>query len=311
MKKLITSTPSYCFARKIALTLILGLSLSHAFAQCTGCTSTISTNSASVTINNGQVVCITYSGTFTQNITFNGGTLCIGPNTTLSSSLTVASGCSLSVYGKVIGSVSSNGGSITVYSGGTFIPSSYSVNSGSLTNNVGGTVTIASNTTFPSGYTLTNNGAFSIPGFTVSSGATVILTGTSQTLSGSISNNGNLTIAGPATINGSLSENSGATTNFSGGITVTGSISNNGTINLAGSLTVGGSISSNSGASFNATNGTNCNAISVGGTISGNGTFNGNNYNMTISPTPSCCMTNGPAGVAQHLHSSPRLYHFP
>lgn len=115
MKKLITSTPSYCFARKLVLTLILGLSLSHAFAQCTGCTSTITTNSASVTVNSGQVVCITYSGTFTQSITFNGGTLCIGPNTTLSSSLTVASGCTLSVYGKVTGSVSSNGGSITSY----------------------------------------------------------------------------------------------------------------------------------------------------------------------------------------------------
>ena len=296
MKKLITSTSSYCFALKMVLTLLLGLYFSEVSAQCTGCTSTISTNTASVSVNSGQVVCITYNGTFNQTINFNGGTLCIGPSTTFNSSITINSGCTLNVYGKVTGSVSSNGGSITVYSGGTFSPSSYSVNGGSLTNNAGGTVTIASNITFPSAYTLTNYGAFSIPGFTVSSGATVILTGTSQTFSGSISNNGTLTIAGPATINGSLSENSGATTNLSGGITVTGSVSNNGTINLAGSLTVGGSISSNTGASFNANNGTNCNAISVGGTISGNGTFNGNNYNMTISPTPSCCMTNGASG---------------
>ena len=131
MKKLIKSTLSYCFAQKLILTLMLGLSLTDVSAQCTGCTSTASTN-ANLTAASGQVICLTYSGTYNKTITFNGGTLCISSATTVSSAITVNSGCTLYVNGKITGAVIQNGGSIIVNSGATFSPSSMAFNGGTL-----------------------------------------------------------------------------------------------------------------------------------------------------------------------------------
>ena len=262
-------------------------------AQCTGCTSTISTNTAAITISNGQVVCLTYSGTFTQTINFNGGTLCISPATTVSSSISMGSGTTLNVYGKVSGSVTQNGGAITTYNGGTFAPSSFAINGGSLTNNIGGVATISS-VNFPSGYVLNNYGAITLTSITLNSGSTVNLSGTSQTINGGVNNNGTFTLTGPATIHGAYSQNSGATTNFSGGINITGSVSNNGTINVSDAVSITGSYSSNSGASVNGSSaGTNCNSFTVGGSLSGSGSFSGNN--LYVSPSPSCtsCVSGG------------------
>jgi hypothetical protein len=298
-----------------ALSFLFLLSLTAAtYAQCTGCTQTVTSNVA-ITVSSGQTVCINYTGTYNNNITVSGGTLCIGPNVTWSGgninmngatiinnygiasvTLNLGAGYTLNNYGRYTGGMNQNGGAITVYSGGTFAPSSYNANGGTLTNNVGGTVTLGS-ITFPSGYTFTNNGTVSIGAFTVNSGATVILTGTSQTLSGSVANNGTLTIAGPATISGSLQQNSGAVSNFSGGVTTTGNVSNNGTINLSGSLNIGGSYSDNSGATIKASGaGGSCNAVHISGSNSGgSGTFNGNGYGLTVSPPPSntSSMTSG------------------
>ncbi len=275
-----------------------------ATAQCTGCTATITTNTSAVTINSGQVVCINYVGTFTKTITFNGGTLCIGPSTTVSSGITMPGGGALNIYGTYSGSMSQNGGDITVYSGGNFRPSSFNVNGGTLTISSGGSSTLGT-PSFPSGYVFNDYGTLSIAGFTLNSGATVNISGTSTTISNSVTNNGNLTITGPATISGAFSQNSGAASSFISGVTVTGSVSNNGTINLNGSFSVGGSYTSNSGAYITATGTTGCNTVTVSGSISGSGGFNGGGNSMTISPTPSCCMSNGATAVPTTPTSSP------
>ncbi|MCW3126626.1 MAG: hypothetical protein JWO03_2284 [Bacteroidetes bacterium] len=284
------------FLQLLLLAILIVVSFSMAFAQCTGCTSTITTNTSAVTIATGQVVCINYAGTFTKAIIMTGGTLCIGPATTVSTAVTIPTGAAMSIYGSYTGSMTQNGGAITTYSGGTFHPSSYTVNGGSLTINSGGTA-ILGTPTFPSGYVLTNNGAITIAGFTLNSGATMTLTGTSQTISGSVTNNGTLTIDGPSTISGSFSQNSGAVASFINGVTVTGSVANNGTINLNGAFSVGGAYTSNSSATIKATGTSGCNSVTVGGLISGAGTFNGSGYAMTISPTPACCMSNGATGA--------------
>jgi hypothetical protein len=274
---------------------MLALITQQISAQCTGCTSTVSSNTA-VTVNSGSVVCLTFAGTYNKTITFNGGTLCIGPSTTVTSAITIPTGGSVNVYGSYTGSMTQNAGSIIVYSGGTYSPAGFNLNGGSLTINSGGSSTLGT-PTFPNGYTFTNNGALSIAGFTLNSGATVTLSGTSQTISSGVTNNGTLSITGPTTISGSFTQNGSSTSNFTGGVTVTGSLANNGTINVSGTLSVGGSYASNSSATIKATNAAMCNAVTVGGSISGTGTFDGNGNEMTISPTPSCCMSNGATAV--------------
>jgi hypothetical protein len=279
-------------AKNLLLFILLIAASQYASAQCTGCTSTITTNTA-VNVNSGQTICINYSGTFSQSINFNGGTLCIGPGTIVSSSISMSSGTTLNIYGKITSSLTQNGGAVTVYSGGTFAGSGMTINGGTFTIDAGGTGTIPS-INFPSGYVFTNYGTVTMAGFTINSGSTVNLSGTSQTISGSVSNNGTFTLAGPATISGAYSTNSGSTSNFSGGITVTGSVSNNGTINVNGPLTINGSYSSNSGASIDA-NSSGCNGVTAAGGYSGNGSFNGNGHTLSISPAQSCssCMGTG------------------
>ncbi|MBS1617064.1 MAG: hypothetical protein JST76_00990 [Bacteroidetes bacterium] len=305
MRSIITPILS---GRLVLITLLLSVYMllysGSATAQCTGCTATITNNISAVTVNSGQVVCINYVGTFTKSITINGGTLCIGPNTTISSGINMPSGAALNIYGTYSGSMSQNGGDITVYSGGNFRPSSFNLNGGTLTINSGGSSTLGT-PSFPSGYVFNDYGALTIAGFTLNGGATVNISGTSTTISNSVTNNGNLTITGPATISGAFSQNSGAASSFISGVTVTGSVSNNGTINLNGSFSVGGSYTSNSGAYITATGTTGCNAVTVSGSISGSGGFNGGGNSMTISPTPSCCMSNGATAVATTPSSSP------
>lgn len=292
----------HIFVQTLILVILIAGSLGKISAQCTGCTTTKSTN-VNVTINSGDVVCLTYAGTYNKTITFNGGTLCIGPSTTVTSSINIPSGGSVHIYGRHSGSMTQNTGSITVYSGGTFSPSSFNLNGGSLDINSGGSATLGT-PNFPSGYVFTNNGTLSIAGFTLNSGATVTLTGT-QTISSSVTNNGSLTISGPTTISGSFTQNGGTTTTLDGGITITGSVANNGTINLSGSLSIGGAYASNSGATIKAINSSACNSVTVGGSISGSGTFDGDGHGMTISPTPSCCMTNGASAAPTAPASSP------
>lgn len=294
MKKLITSTCSYCFAQKMILVLVLSLSVSQIFAQCTGCSSTITNNSSAITINSGQVVCLTYAGTFTKTITFNGGTLCISSATTVSSAITVNSGCTLNVLGKVTGAVTQNGGTITVNSGATFSPSSMAFNGGTFTNN--GTTTFGYAVSVSSTVTLTSTSTFTASGLT-NNGGSVALSGTT-TINGSLTNNnsgGVLSITGPsANVTGSFAAN-GGTTNFAGGISISGSVNNYASINLSGALNIAGNYTTSSG-SLTA-NASGCNSMTVGGTITTytGGTYNGNGYSLAISPSAGCttCMSGG------------------
>lgn len=101
---------------------MLALTTTRASAQCTGCTRTISTNTA-ITVNPGDVVCIT-AATFSQSIASYTGTstICIAPGTTVSSAITLPPNVTLNVYGTYTGSFAMNGGNVNIYSGGVFTP---------------------------------------------------------------------------------------------------------------------------------------------------------------------------------------------
>jgi hypothetical protein len=281
------------------LTAILGISLvalfpTRAIAQCTGCTQSVTTNGAAITVSAGQVVCLAYSGTFTQSVTFNGGTLCISPATTVSSAITMNGTGYLNIYGKMTGALTLNNGSnAIVYSGGTLATSSATFNGGNLTVNSGGTANFSSAISI-SGGTITSNGTFTATGLT-NNGGTTTLSGTTTISGAVVSNNGTLTINGPAaTISGSFTANSGGTTNLDGGVSIGGSMTNYGTINLTGPLSISGSLTMTG--TFNAT-ATGCNSVSVGGTITNySGTFNGNGYNLAVSPA-STGYSNGAYGA--------------
>lgn len=68
--------------------------------QCTGCTITVSSSSStSYNLNTGQKLCIT-GGTFTGNIDFNGGALCIGPGTLFrAGTININGNCTIDNYG--------------------------------------------------------------------------------------------------------------------------------------------------------------------------------------------------------------------
>ncbi len=213
----------------------------------------------------------------------------------MSMAFTQNSFCTIQNYGTISGGFTQTGGSITNYSGGKFTPSSYTATGGSLVNNSGGTVTFPSSVVFPSGYSLTNNGTITIPGFRVVSGATVALTGTSQTISGNVVNDGTFSYTGTGSIGGTMSEGASAITNFTGTVTITSSFKDSGTVNLNGSLTVDGLYTDIAGTQVNET-GTGCNALTLtGGYLSNLGTFNGNNTAFQVTPAPFCttCSING------------------
>lgn len=280
--------------RTVAFLLLFAAATQQSQAQCTGCTQSVSVNTANITVAAGQVVCITYAGTFTKTITFNGGTLCISPATTVSSAITVPSGGSLNVYGKVSGAFTNNGGTVTVYSAGIFNPSSTSFNSGTTTVNSGGSATFASNVSISAG-SLINNGTMTFSNNLTNNGGTITLAGT-ETFGGTVTNNNAAavtSISGPATIGSSLVVNSGIV-NLSGGITESNNVTNYGAINLSGSLSIGGNYTATGSLTASASG---CNSMTVSGSINSNNgsTYNGNNYSLAISPSTGCtsCMSNG------------------
>ncbi|MFN8309691.1 MAG: GEVED domain-containing protein [Chitinophagales bacterium] len=285
--------------------MLLTLASGESRAQCSGCTTTINSNTG-FSVNSGQVVCYTFTGSFNKTITLNGGTLCVAPganitggtiNTNSAStinnygniSVTLNnwnSGCILNNYGSFTGGISMGSGSqVNNFSGGTLSPSSFTPNGGTMTNAAGGTMTLPGGLNFPSGFILTSNGTANLGSFTLNSGSTVSLNGTT-TISGNVQNNASFTLAGPATISGTFRNNNTGTTNFSGGITITGNTNNDGTINLAGNLSIGGTYADNSGATIKQTQ-SGCSTVTIsGGNSGGNGTFNGNGNGMIINSAP-------------------------
>lgn len=283
----------------------------HTQAQCTGCTSTVNSNS-NITVNSGQTVCLTFSGNYNRTITVNnGGTLCISAATNVTSGATISYSGTFTIInngsvaaalnnfnsgtfnnnGTFTGTLSMGGG--TFNNNGTANPSSVTFNSGNLTNNTSGSVTIPNGTNFNSGFTFTNNGNATMGGFTVNAGATVNLNGT-QTITGNVSNNNNLTISAGTTITGTFANNGGGTATFGNGITITGATTNNGTINLTGNLTINNNYLTNSPGTIRQLQ-SGCNTLSISGTNTGNGNFNGNTNGFIINTAPGSSgqMTNG------------------
>ena len=255
----------------------MSLATINSYSQCSGCTSTIATNT-SITIGAGQIVCLTFAGNYTQTINLNGGTLCVSSSTHIiagtincntASTLNVYgsiatalsnfnTGFTLNNYGSFTGTISQTGGAVINYSGATFNPSSATFTSGSLVNNSGGNTTMPA-VTIGGGYTFTNNGTASLSNITISSGATVSLNGTQ---------------------------------------TISGSVINSGTINLSGSLTIGGTYADFAGATIVETQ-SGCNTLTIATDHGGNGTFNGGGNGMIVNSAPGNAgsMINGASAV--------------
>lgn len=318
-KKIRKSAPLQMFLAW-ALALLVTMYGETVQAQCSSsCTSTVSSNT-NITANTGQVICLTYNGSYTRKITLNGGTVCISANTTIASTstfaffsgylenygtiakaYTISSGVMLNNYGTISATTTVSGGGLTNYaagsitggvtlsnanatfdnygsftgaftatngtatnySGGTFSPSgSTTFTAGSFTNNAGGTASFNA-MTVKSGYSFTNDGDFSATSLTNQSGGTVNLTGTSQTISGNVSNLSTITFSSTLTIGGTYTDG-----------TAVGP-----TIQAAGA-------------------GSQCNLLDIA-TISNGlniGTFDGNNVGMTLTnavPTNTLRMVNG------------------
>jgi|GEM_PF-2387028 len=242
----------------------------NAYAQCTGCTQTVTTNTTINFTANNQTICLHPATALTFNASvnfysFTGVTLCIGPNVTwnggsftvwsptfsivnygtISQSLpTIGTGMSFQnkAGGVYTGSMTLNGGDIT--NDGTFNPSAYAHNNGTLTLNSSGSATMPSFSV--SNGSVVNNGNLIINGgFTVNGTGSATLGGI-VSITGAVENNKTLTVSGNLSIGGNLTTNSGASTSLTGATSVGGSLTNNGTI-TAGQLTVMGSLTNNGG----------------------------------------------------------------
>ena len=127
-----------------------------------GCTHTIS--GGSITVNSGETYCLT-SGTWSGGVAMNGGTICISPGATFSTSYTIGGDFSGTVINR--GTVSafplySNNPSHTVdiINTGTFTTSALQDFAGSINNS--GTFTISSNSKLLAGAEIINRGTMNL-----------------------------------------------------------------------------------------------------------------------------------------------------
>ncbi len=236
----------------------------------------IGTYSGTLTQSAGSTV--TNSGSWSGTLTQNGGTFTNNSGGTLSATSTIkgalinngsitnavilnAAAADFDNYGTLTGALTLTNGAITNYSGGSITPTGAStISAGTFTNNAGGSVTLNA-TTVASGATLTNNG--SLTAASITNAGTVNLTGTSQTVTGNVSNTNTITFSGTLTISGTYSD-----------ATAVGP-----TIKAVGS-------------------GSQCNLLSITTITNGLniGTFDGNNVGLTLTsavPTNSLRMVNG------------------
>lgn len=203
----------------------------HVTSQCSGCQVTITApTNAIFNLTAGQTVCINGTGAFTGRLNnFSGNTLCIGTGVTYNPS-----------------AAPNYNGNWTIINNGIFQnTNNLNFNSGtSFTNNANGTISLGS-INLNSGMSFVNYGNLSLASATINSGASVTLGGTTV-ISGNLTNNASLTIAGNVTA-GSLTNNGSGT--IRGGasancnyIKSTGSFTNNGSFGGSGqALLVGNS----------------------------------------------------------------------
>jgi hypothetical protein len=240
-------------------------------ATCTSCSTTVSTNSASFTVNSGQKVCLTatnYTGAITVNI---GGTLVICGSAVVSSfsfnggtifingSLTISNGLSMNDANATL----SNYGTLSISGGFTHLGQfnnhgTCTINSGDLTdNNTTGVLFNTNLLQIPNGSYNHNNAASINSGTFTMSGNFNHFGGTftnncNITVNGAFNNNFPLTNNGRITVGGLTSVNSGGTiTAQSGSELTTASLNVNSTIDGAGAAC--SSVKVNGNATINST----------------------------------------------------------
>ena len=259
MKNLFNKANGKAIPATLRVFLFLALALMAATtvsAQCTGCTSTTSTNST-ITVNSGQVVCLTYSGTYTRTINLNGGTLCISAATTINgATINYNSASTILNNGTISQALTIGNGYVLNNNTGANITGNLTVSLGGTVSNAG---TISANVSGSAGSTITNSGTMTITGGTIS--------GTFNTTSGSTTTNSNGTINGTTSIGGTMNNNN----NMSGTITVASGGTLNTGSNLSGTLIVNGAFVVNGGASPSIASVT----VNNGGIITNNGTIQG------------------------------------
>lgn len=239
-------------------------------AQCTSCTITISgASSTSYTLSSGQRLCITSTGTYTGNITLNGGSVC-NQGTISVNGISFNSG-SIQNQGtlNMSGTLAINNGSFV--NKGNLKASELRINSGSsFLNEATGNVNISGLVDANSSFI--NHGQMAVAGnFNVNSTATQLNTGTLQ-ISGNMNINRNFTNNGSIELKGNVAVNSNATfTNGSGAeFNVSGNFTNNGTTINNGEIYIDRNFTNNGGAPF-----INNNRVEVLNNFTNNGTING------------------------------------
>lgn len=236
--------------------------------QCTdGCTTTLSLSPGSSTIQNHtftgphQTLCIVVSGGGTATIS--GGTI----NFSNSSNAVLCTGPGVVVAPGVTFSNLHNQTTLNNY--GTLQNSLTFNNSQNVLNNYG---TISGPVTLNHNNATINNlsgGAFNSSSFSFNNGNFVNQTGASVNLPGSLTINGNFSGGGTVSVGGNLTTNSG-TVSIGGNVAVTGNITTNTAVSFGSSVSAGGSFTTNSG------------AVTVGGSLSA-----GNNITLNTSLTVS------------------------
>lgn len=279
------------------LALLLGfLTNQSAQAQCTSCTSTVSTNVDITFTANGQVICLAPSSAMTYNKTiYTGGftniSLCLGSNVSwnggsfngastnfmlinngsMATALTYNTGFTLqnNAGGSVTGTVTAFGATIT--NAGSLAIVTFNSTGGTLTNT--GNVTGALNLNNTAAVTITNSGTLSGAIFFNNGPATMTNTGS---ITGSVKLINNSSINNYGTFTPSTFNYSGGNfTNYAGGAATipTTSVNTGATFVNNGTLTVTGAFTNNGGtATLNSTT-----------TITGNLT---NNASLNLNGTP-------------------------
>ncbi|MEN9443638.1 MAG: hypothetical protein RIS47_528, partial [Bacteroidota bacterium] len=206
----------------IVLSFLFSIVLQQSFAQCTGCTNTVTAPSSSaINATSGTVFCITGTGDYTGAVT------------------------------------SASGSVICVASGVNFKPTSMATNAGTIIINVGATATLPA---FTAGVGLkfevygacTFNGtvtpaANSIVSYNVHTGATAVFAQNFGLSSGGTYGS-SITNEGAVTFNGSLTTGTSTNVYNYGTITVTTTFTNQASFKNYGKLIVGGDITlTNSG----------------------------------------------------------------
>ena len=176
-----------------------------AFAQCSGCTTTITTSTSSGQSLNGsnQKICIT-GGTFSGTININGtnNSVCIGTGATFT------------------GNINMNSSTSIVDNHGTWNSSNFTVNNG----------------------TFSNFGSMTTDNLTTNSNGILLDFGSSFTVNGNLVNNGSMNFSSSVTINGNLTVNSSNGVVFQSGAAVSGNVVANDSLSFLGNTNVSGNL---------------------------------------------------------------------